>query len=137
MLRSAVTFVALSLAAIAPIVVAGENDEQVMYREGPAILSAHCIKCHGPDKQENGLRLDHGAAILRGGDSGTAVVAGKSSDSLLVQAVMGASDSVSRMPLKAQPLAENKVATLRRWIDAGAKVPAGSATEAKKTSHWA
>ena len=29
---------------------------------------AQCVECHGPKKQENGLRLDHGAAILHGGD---------------------------------------------------------------------
>jgi hypothetical protein len=101
------------------------------------ILTTRCIECHGPKKQENGLRLDHGAAVLRGGDSGPAVVAGKSAESLLLQAVMGTTDSVSRMPLKKPPLSEAEVAVLRRWIDAGAKIPIGSDVEAKRSTHWA
>src|SRR5688500_16748959 len=90
------------------------------------ILTARCVDCHGPDKQENGLRLDSGAAILRGGDGGPAVVAGKAAESLLLHAVLGSSDSVSQMPLKKEPLGELEVAVLRRWIDAGAKAPAES-----------
>src|SRR5687767_30617 len=41
-------------------------------RDVQPILTTHCVECHGPTKQENGLRLDHGDAITRGGDSGRA-----------------------------------------------------------------
>ena len=44
------------------------------------ILAAKCLKCHGPKKQEGRLRLDSRAAMLRGGDSGPAIVAGKPAD---------------------------------------------------------
>src|SRR5688572_27629428 len=97
-------------------------------RDVQPILTAHCVKCHGPDKQESGLRLDAGEAIRRGGDSGPALIAGKAAESLLVQAVSGTSDVVSQMPLKADPLTEQQVAVLRSWIDAGAKFPAESTT---------
>ena len=105
------------------------KSEEVFSRDVQPILTAHCVECHGPKKQENGLRLDFGAAILRGGDSGPAVVAGKAAESLLMQAVLGTSDTVSRMPLKKPPLSEAQVAMMRRWIDAGAKVPADAAAE--------
>jgi mono/diheme cytochrome c family protein len=106
-------------------------------RDVQPILVAHCTECHGAKKQENGLRLDYGAAVLRGGDSGPAVVAGKAADSLLLQAVLGTSDTVSRMPLKKEPLGEEQIAAIRRWIDSGAKVPAESAAAASRSSHWA
>ena len=58
-------------------------------RDIQPILAAHCTECHGPKKQENGLRLDYGAVVLRGGDSGPAVIAGKAKQSLLLQAILG------------------------------------------------
>jgi uncharacterized protein DUF1549/uncharacterized protein DUF1553/cytochrome c len=106
-------------------------------RDVQPMLTAHCVMCHGPQKQENGLRLDSGSGALRGGDSGPAVTRGKAAESLLIQAVMGTSDAVSRMPLKKEPLSDAEITLLRRWIDEGAKIPASSATEAKKSTHWA
>ena len=38
-------------------------------------LVEHCIRCHGPEKQRGGLRLDTREGLLRGGESGEAVVA--------------------------------------------------------------
>ena len=38
------------------------------------ILVDQCMKCHGPKKQSSGLRLDSREAVLKGGDSGPAVV---------------------------------------------------------------
>ena len=40
------------------------------------ILRQHCFSCHGPIKQEGGLRLDSGQLIMQGGESGDALVAG-------------------------------------------------------------
>ncbi len=51
------------------------------------VLAENCQQCHGPQKQKGCLRLDSRAAVLRGGDSGPAVLPGKPDDSLLVQAV--------------------------------------------------
>src|SRR4051794_11078390 len=35
------------------------------------VLADKCFKCHGPDKQKGGLRLDSAEAVKKGGDSGT------------------------------------------------------------------
>jgi hypothetical protein len=104
-------------------------------RDVQPVLTAKCVRCHGPQKRENGLRLDAGALVLRGGDNGPAVVAGKAAESLLVLAVTGKSDLVSKMPSEGVPLTEAELAAIRRWIDAGAKVPAESVA-ATKSSHW-
>ena len=40
-------------------------------------LVAHCIACHGENKQESGLRLTSMDDLLQGGDSGPAIVPGK------------------------------------------------------------
>jgi mono/diheme cytochrome c family protein len=56
------------------------------------LLVEKCQSCHGAEKQKGGLRLDSGPALLKGGDSGPAIVPGKPDQSLLIQAVRRAGD---------------------------------------------
>ena len=79
-----------------------------------------CQECHGPDKQKGGLRLDSRSAVLTGGESGPAIVAGDPTKSRLVQAIGYAGDL--RMPPK-QKLADEQVATLTAWVKMGAPWP--------------
>src|SRR5690349_841970 len=45
--------------------------EEVSFEKHIApIFAAHCIKCHGPTKQQGGLRFDSASGALRKGDSG-------------------------------------------------------------------
>lgn len=96
-------------------------------REVLPILSNHCFKCHGPDVQKSGLRLDRPDGAFGRPDSGRiAIVAGNSQASELLRRVTS-EDSHERMPLEGAPLEDSAVDTLRRWIDAGATY----------TDHWA
>ena len=85
-------------------------------RDIEPILEASCIKCHGPQQAMAGLRLDSEAAVLKGGSHGSAIVPGKSSDSLLVQRILG-SGGAARMPMGGKPLPDAQIATIRAWID--------------------
>jgi hypothetical protein len=112
-------------------------------RDIKPILEANCCRCHGPKEQESGLRLDSGAGLAAGGNSGPAITPGKSGASLLIRAVTGAK-GVTRMPPEdeAGPLPADKVALLRRWIDDGAKIPADESGAAgtpktRPSQHWA
>src|SRR5687767_5584721 len=58
-------------------------------KEIQPIFARHCYSCHGPDKQKGELRLDVKEKALAGGDSGPAIVAGKSADSPLIHFVAG------------------------------------------------
>ena len=53
------------------------------------LLVKHCYECHGPQAEQaaSGLRLDSLLSILKGGDSGPAVVPGKPEQSLLLRRV--------------------------------------------------
>src|SRR5688572_6068354 len=53
------------------------------------ILVARCYECHSGTaaKLKGGLRLDSLAAMLKGGDTGPAIVPGNAKESLLVDAV--------------------------------------------------
>ena len=83
------------------------------------LLASKCIKCHGPGKQEGGLRLDSLQAMLDGGDSGPALVPGETAASLIVEAVRYES---FEMPPAGQ-LPEDQIAPLVNWIAAGAPWP--------------
>jgi len=110
------------------------------------ILAESCLKCHGQRKQSSGLRLDSRAAVLRGGDSGPAIVAGKPEESLLIQAIDHQHGEL-RMPPKGK-LPDASVAMLRRWVALGIPWTNGSANRASaggtpaslgsaSKSHWA
>ncbi len=115
----------------------GRAAEPVDYlRDVKPILTAHCTSCHGADKQRSGLRLDTAAFALKGGNRGPAVVPGKADDSRLIKALGGA-DDMPAMPPKQPRLAAEKVATLRAWIDQGARAPADEvAARPAAANHW-
>src|SRR5438309_6735020 len=80
------------------------------------VLADHCFKCHGPAKQKGGLRVDSQEALLRGGETGPAVVPGKSDESLLIGAIHYEGPE---MPPGGK-LDDAKVAVLTRWVEMGA-----------------
>ena len=112
-------------------------DEMDYARDVKPILAQHCAKCHGPDKQENGLRVDAASLALRGGDGGAAIVPEKPAESLLIKAIQGA-DDVSKMPPEDEPqLSAEQIALLVKWVETGAKYPADERpTPSSKASHW-
>jgi len=85
------------------------------------LLSAECYECHGPDKAKSGLRLDHLDVILKGGDTGPALVPGDVENSLMIEAVRREDPDFSMPPKK--ELNEAQVAVLEQWIEQGAKWP--------------
>src|SRR5438132_682237 len=124
------------IAFLASAVNAGDPANYV--RDVRPIFAKHCYACHGPDKQRAGLRLDTGAAALKGGDSGAVIVPGKAEQSKLIKAVRGAAD-VKAMPEKGDRLSAKEIAVLAAWIDQGAKVPANEVAGqgATQKKHWA
>ncbi len=105
-------------------------------RQIQPIFVEHCYQCHGPDKQESGLRLDQRAAALKGGDSGAWFVAGSSQSSDLVRRV-SAADPEERMPppgVQNKPLSPEQISLIAGWIDQGAAWPE---SKAPGSNHWA
>jgi mono/diheme cytochrome c family protein len=98
------------------------------------ILAQRCYACHGPDQHKGGLRLDGKLKALQGGNSGPAIVPGKSGESLLVDLVAGL-DEGQVMPPKGPRLTPEQVDTLRRWIDQGASWP-GSESDEDERDWW-
>ena len=88
------------------------------------VLKASCYSCHSrqADEVQGGLRLDFKAAVLRGGDSGPAIVAGKSGESLLIRAIRHEGDLVMP-PKKEQKLSDKTIADFVKWVEMGAPDP--------------
>ena len=87
-------------------------------REVHPLLEEHCFRCHG-EKRKGGLRLNSRPAILKGGDSGPALVPGDPAASELLTRVTS-HDKEERMPPKGEPLTVEEHASLRMWIEQGA-----------------
>jgi len=103
-------------------------------RDIKPIFASRCYECHGEKKQKSGIRFDRKNSLFEGGDEGKPlVVAGKSSDSILVQRVT-TQDEDEVMPPKGERLTAEQIALLRAWIDGGASWPDDKAGGKK---HWA
>jgi hypothetical protein len=85
------------------------------------VLVAKCFACHSADKKRSGgLLVDSRAALLKGGDTGPAIVPGDPDKSLLVVAI-GYQDT-PKMP-KRSKLPDEEVADLTAWVKMGAPWP--------------
>tara|TARA_B100000614_G_scaffold262507_1_gene296438 strand:- start:1330 stop:4176 length:2847 start_codon:yes stop_codon:yes gene_type:complete len=107
----------------------------------------NCYKCHSSNskKLKGGLRMDHRDGVLKGGDTGPAIVAGKPEQSLLIEAVRYNNVDLE-MPPRGK-LSESQIDDLTQWVKRGAPWPAennigGGAAEEfnlqeRKAKHWA
>src|SRR5437868_3418091 len=82
------------------------------------VLVENCFKCHSDvPKIKGNLRLDSRALMLKGGDTGPAIVPGQPGKSLLVKAI-GYEDADLKMPPKGK-LPADVIANLTEWIARG------------------
>src|SRR5262249_24529595 len=95
------------------------------------ILFDRCYRCHSNQskKQKGGLHLDSRAALLKGGDSGPALVPGDLDKSLLIRAVRYQTEHLQMPPSGRLPAAE--VAALEAWVRRGAVFPGAEASAGK------
>ncbi|GIW82090.1 MAG: hypothetical protein KatS3mg105_3897 [Gemmatales bacterium] len=101
-----------------------QSAAQLFLNEVQPMLKSKCFGCHGEgERLRGGLDLRSRAAMLKGGDSGPALVPGSAEKSLLYQAVLRTGDVVMP-PKESARLSENEVRALKRWIDEGAVWPA-------------
>jgi len=90
------------------------------------IVKQSCINCHGNDKQKGGLNLATYAAMNQGGSSGAVVTPGKPDKSRIY--TLSAHLEEPKMPPSGNKIADASLATLKLWIEQGARANAGSKT---------
>ena len=99
-----------------------------VFQAAHAVLEKNCFKCHShsANKIKGGLVLDSREAVLAGGDTGPAIVAGQPEASLLLKAVSHL-DPDLKMPPKDAKLSEEEITALKEWVKAGAPWPKSQA----------
>ncbi|RYD32895.1 MAG: hypothetical protein EOP86_14650 [Verrucomicrobiaceae bacterium] len=87
------------------------------------IFLSKCAGCHGEDKKKGKLQMHTFEALMKNGDSGKpTVVPGKSADSLIIVRALLPKDEDEHMPpSNKDQLTDKELATIRWWIDSGAK----------------
>ena len=92
-----------------------------------AMLEKQCGGCHGNGRRASGgFNLTTFRGLMRGGDSGAAVLPGKSNDSLLVRKLKGLAGD--RMPLRRPALTKEVIEKIETWIKEGATFDGEDAT---------
>jgi hypothetical protein len=102
-----------------------EEDARFFERSVRPLLAERCWECHAGEAAEAGLRLDARDAMMGGGDSGPAVVAGNPAESLLISAIHYAGEP--QMPPDGK-LSADEIDVLVEWIKRGAPWPNSPAT---------
>ena len=87
------------------------------------LLAEHCYECHSDaaKKVKGGLRLDTREDLLKGGDTGPALVPGNPDKSRIIEAVRYKNQDLL-MPPKS-PLKPEQVRDLEQWVKMGAPDP--------------
>ncbi|MGB1874188.1 MAG: DUF1549 domain-containing protein, partial [Akkermansiaceae bacterium] len=120
----------LLLAAVAGVKATAEPEPLNFSRDIRPILSAKCFACHGPDSQDRDAdyRMDtkEGAFADLGGYH--AIVPGDPENSEIIKRIISDDeDKLMPPPKHKNPLSEEEIALLKRWIAEGAPY----------TGHWA
>lgn len=100
------------------------------------ILNKNCSACHNSKKPEGGLVLESFATLMKGGDSGPAVVAKSLESGELLSRIMATDDTVmppDKNAVGAKRLTPEEIAIVKSWIAAGAPAPT---VEAPMAIQW-
>ncbi|MFT5467284.1 MAG: putative membrane protein [Verrucomicrobiales bacterium] len=107
------------LAALALPAAAGADE--VSFKTVSPIFKAKCTACHGLIPQGK-LKLNSLKNVLKGGQNGKAVIPGDADGSLMVKQFFLPLEAKTHMPpMGAKQLTAAEIATIKAWIDAGAK----------------
>ncbi|MDQ3291896.1 MAG: ribonuclease inhibitor [Bacteroidota bacterium] len=85
------------------------------------VLEQKCYQCHSSKKQKGDLRLDSPEFLLKGGEHGKVLAAGKADESDLYKRLILPLEDDDRMPPKGKPqLTESEIQLIHWWIEQGA-----------------
>jgi hypothetical protein len=116
----------------------GQSGDFFETRIRPVLIQS-CLECHGPERANQGLRVDSRTALLKGGHNGPAIIPGNPDASLLIQAIRRTHDEIQMPPEEALPAAA--VQDVVQWVEKGAPWPDETSpiarTPQEAARHWA
>ncbi len=107
------------------LVVDLKRSDTVAYeKEVEPILLKRCVACHSGPVKESRFDISTYESLVKGGKRGVAVVPGKADSSLLYKSIMRTHKPY--MPPQGEgDITPKEAATIKLWIDQGAKAPTG------------
>jgi mono/diheme cytochrome c family protein len=101
----------------------GDPGALELARDVLPLFESRCVECHGEKKQKGDLRLDRvEARWFEAGELGALVVRGDPASSELVRRIELPLDDEDHMPPPKKPQLETaEIATIRAWIEQGAR----------------
>ncbi|MBM4016354.1 MAG: hypothetical protein FJ293_15500, partial [Planctomycetes bacterium] len=96
------------------------------------LLTQHCGKCHGAERQRAGLDVSTYGGVLKGSSGGVVVESGDPDVSTLYLSITHQREPT--MPPGSGKLPDKAIETIRAWIAGGLLENAGSQAKAKKKS---
>lgn len=103
-----------------------DNISNIVYSQHvQPIFDQKCMSssCHNSVDRASGLELGSWDGLIRGSKQGEVIISGSAAHSHLIEHINGKASP--RMPLGRDPLPDNAIRFLTRWIDEGAKNDAG------------
>jgi WD40 repeat protein/mono/diheme cytochrome c family protein len=92
------------------------------YKDIRPIFQQHCNGCHQPAKPQGGVVMTSHAELFKSGERGKpSIVAGKPSESYLVEQIQVGPNGKAEMPRNRDPLTANQIKLITDWIAQGAK----------------
>ena len=103
---------------LSPVATAADADQIVFETDIRPILKANCFHCHGEgEKLQSGLDLRLRRLIVKGGETGPAIVPGKPAESLLLTYLREGEMPPAEIEKR---LTASEIAMIERWISSGA-----------------
>ncbi len=116
-------FLNAKIAALSAQISAVKQNGVHFYKDVLPIFEQHCFSCHQGGKTKGDLNLDNLASALKGGESdGPAITPGHPAKSSIIARVIS-QDEDFIMPPKGDPLSQEQIEALQRWISEGAHWP--------------
>ena len=103
------------------------HESVAFFRDIQPIFTSRCLKCHGPDDAEGGLRLTDGKSVFQVLDSGLQAIVPKQPGASELLRRVRTDDADLRMPPEGPPLEKAQLELISAWIASGAEWP----------THWA
>ena len=114
----------------------GADSAENSFSEVAQIFAKHCLDCHAVDDPEGKFIVENHDLIMKGGESGPAIIPGKADDSLLVKMIEGKYEQDGKVkfmpPGKREKLNAAEIAAIKSWINAGAPAPTEATVVAKE-----
>jgi WD40 repeat protein/mono/diheme cytochrome c family protein len=115
-------FIPIVALALLPVLAARATEpaKPPTYADVHAIFAKNCLSCHDSKEADGELVLETHESLMKGGETGKAIVPGKSGESLLVTSIERTRKPLMPPPKKGERLSDAEIKTIRAWIDAGA-----------------